>query len=147
VPLRKTSRIIGGALQPPCKIGARSFNLGRTWRLTRQATERLRHELQRFGDATRIRATRDHQRAGILIVNRARTDVVDEPTLFAHLQEETARRAIAKDRGEHLKCGGVWIFATKRRQSYRELRLLTVTHLCNDPILSSTTRLHDATRR
>ena len=60
MPLRKSTRIIGGALEPPCKIRPRPFNLCRTRRFTRQATERLRDELQRLSDATGIRATRDH---------------------------------------------------------------------------------------
>jgi hypothetical protein len=60
MPLRKSTRIIGGALEPPCKIRPRPFNLCRTRRFTRQATERLRDELQRLRYATRICATRDH---------------------------------------------------------------------------------------
>jgi hypothetical protein len=85
MPLRKAARIIGGALEPPCKIGARPFNLCRTRRLTRQATERLSDKLQRLSDATGISAPRDHQRTSILIVDCARTNVVDEPALLTHL--------------------------------------------------------------
>ena len=117
------ARVVHAQLETAREVALGLVELGGRDQFVAQPRELGEDRFDGRRQARRIDARRDLERPRVGVLDQARRDVVGEPQLLAHGQEQAAAHPVTEDRVEHGQRPGVGMIAAQTRDAENDLGL------------------------
>ncbi len=127
-------RLLEAQLEATAHVGARLLELGcREPRSSRSRASSARMAPSAVDLVVRVHAGVDLEHARVRVVRLEGVDVVGQPRILAHRQEQPRRGPVTQDRVEQLECPLVGMVAGQGRQAEAQVRLCGAPSLDDQP--------------